>query len=197
MRQYFLKRWSLVRLELQHLHNETFEILAKISAELVVPQFYFLFHLVKIFCRKGRVTVQQLIQQNPQGPVIDGIVVFLFKDHFWCHILISSTESFSLHLNIVSGPAQVAYFDVAGIVEEDVFGLTRNRSTLMSRCMMSWEWRYRMAERVWLKNLKVYASLMVLCLFWYVKRVPFSASSMTIYTKLFSIMLSHSLMICG
>jgi hypothetical protein len=101
--------------------------------------------------------VEELIEKDAKGPVIDGEVVFLFEDHFGGHVLVGSAEGFAFHLDVVSGPAEVADFDVAGVVEEDVFGLIEGRSTLMSRCMMSWECRYFMALRVWLKNLKASA----------------------------------------
>jgi len=67
--------------------------------------------------------MEQLIQKNSKGPVIDGVVVVLLKDHLGGHVLIGSTKSFPLHLDVVSSPAQIAYLDVAGIIEQNVFGL--------------------------------------------------------------------------
>ena len=67
--------------------------------------------------------MEQLIEKNAQSPSINGEVVLLLEDHLWCHILVSSTESFSFHLNVVCCPAQIADLDIEGIIQKYVFWL--------------------------------------------------------------------------
>lgn len=81
--------------------------------------------------------MQQLVEENPQCPNIDGAVVLLLKDHLRCHVFVSPTESFPFHLYVVCRPPQVTSFHVEGIVQKDVFGLNNPNNTLMSLCIMS------------------------------------------------------------
>jgi len=101
--------------------------------------------------------MKQLIEQNPNRPIVNREIIFLLEDHFRCHILVSPTECFSFHLDVVSSPSQITYLHVAGIVQQYVLGLSNDSCTFISRCIISRLCKYVSAERVWLKNLKVSA----------------------------------------
>ena len=68
--------------------------------------------------------MEQLIEQDPNGPIVNGKVIFLLKNHFRCHVLIGPAECFSFGLDVVGRPSQIADFDVAGIVKKNVLGLS-------------------------------------------------------------------------
>lgn len=68
--------------------------------------------------------MEQLIQQDPNSPIVDGKVIFLLKNHFGCHVLVCSTEGFPFGFDVVGGPSQITDFDVAGVVKKNVLGLS-------------------------------------------------------------------------
>jgi hypothetical protein len=92
--------------------------------------------------------MQKFIQQYAQCPNIYGEVVFLLKDHLRSHVFICSTESLPLHADVISRPSQITDLHVKCIIQEYVFRLNRGVITLMSRCMMSLECMYLIADKV-------------------------------------------------
>ena len=68
--------------------------------------------------------MKQLIEQDSNGPIVDGKVILLLKNHFRCHVLVGPAEGFPFGFDVVSSPSQIADFDVAGIVKKNVLGLS-------------------------------------------------------------------------
>lgn len=155
---YNLWNWGpLLWIKLQNVDNQTFQLFTKVTTELIVSHLYLFSHFLKILCRKWRKTVNEFIEKNPQSPNINRVVIFFLKDHFGRHIFISSTKSLSFHLNIISRPSQITDLDIIGTIKQNVLWLHFMMFTLISLCIMSLECKYRIADRVWLKNLKLSA----------------------------------------
>lgn len=166
MGEYLLDAWPLLSLKLQNVDNQVLQILVESVTQLVVAQLDLLLHLVKVFSREGRVSMQKLIEEHAHRPDVYRVVVLLLKHHLWCHVLVCPAECLAFEQDIVSGPSQIADLHVTTIIQQNVLRLHYCLFTLRSLCMMSFSCRYLIALRVWLKNLNTSASEMVGCLFW-------------------------------
>ena len=62
--------------------------------------------------------MKQLVEKNAECPDIDVVIIFSFEEHFWCHVLVGSTEGCSLHIDILGSPSKIADFDVPVTVKE-------------------------------------------------------------------------------
>jgi len=80
--------------------------------------------------------VNQLIQKDAHGPDIDLEIVLLLVDHFGGHVFVSATEGGPFSVNVGSGPAKVAKFNVHLMVKKNVLWLSKDKITLISRWKM-------------------------------------------------------------
>lgn len=80
-------------------------------------------HLVGSASLERGLSVEELVEEDAEGPDIYSVVIGGLKEHFWCHVLVGSAEGVPLHGDVLSSPAKVADFDIVGGVEEQVFGL--------------------------------------------------------------------------
>ena len=66
----------------------------------------------------------QLIQQNPQGPHVDFMIVRLVVDHLGSHVLQRAAESVALLIGILfNTPAEIANFDRLVLTDQQIFRL--------------------------------------------------------------------------
>ena len=77
--------------------------------------------------------MKHLIEENPQGPNVDMIVVLGFEKHFRSHVFVCATEGRSLCIYLFGAPPKVTNFDVSQSVEKDVFRLRKKKTTFKSR----------------------------------------------------------------
>ena len=72
---------------------------------------------------KGRSTMNEFIQQYSKWPYVKRVIMVLVLNHFWSHILQSSTEGISLlHVVRLDAPPKVADFDDITVFDQDVLG---------------------------------------------------------------------------
>jgi len=68
--------------------------------------------------------VDEFIQQNSERPNIEGMVVVLVLNHFWCHVLEGAAEGEALlHVVGLDTPPEVADLDYVLVLDEDVLWL--------------------------------------------------------------------------
>lgn len=73
---------------------------------------------------KGRLSNEELVQEDTDGPEVDARVVFATLDHLRSEIVECTTESTTASRGTRDdGPTKVREFDVTVLGEEDVFGL--------------------------------------------------------------------------
>lgn len=68
--------------------------------------------------------VHQLVQEDAQGPDVEGVIVRLVLDHFRRHVLKSAAKSISLLICVrLHAPSEVANFDDVAFLDQNVLGL--------------------------------------------------------------------------
>lgn len=93
--------------ELEDFDNEAFEVFAEVGAELVVAELDLLAHFIQVFGGEGGESVEEFVEEDPEGPDVDGVVVLLLEDHLGGHVLVGATEGLPFGLDVLSGPAKV------------------------------------------------------------------------------------------
>lgn len=119
--------WTLCWIELQNIDDEALEFLAEVAAELVVPQSYFFPHFFYTLRWKWSEPMKKFIEQYSKCPHIYAVIVLLLKHHFRRHVLIRPAEGFPLHLDVISGPTEIANFDIEGMIQQYVLRLYKGR----------------------------------------------------------------------
>jgi len=69
-------------------------------------------NLMNGFAFERGVSMEELIEKYAKSPDINMVVVFCLEEHLWCHIFVSSTESSSFNVYVLSSPTQIAYLNV-------------------------------------------------------------------------------------
>lgn len=67
--------------------------------------------------------MNKLEQEDPQSPNINSIIIVLLQDHFWSHILVSSTEGRPRGADLIGRPTEIAKLYVKVFVQEQILWL--------------------------------------------------------------------------
>jgi hypothetical protein len=137
MSQNVLESYPLLRIKLQNVSDEILERVGKGIAQLIAASQHPLFDFAHRIPAKRGMTVHHFVEQYSQRPNINAVVVAAVEEHFRRHVLISAAEGRSWSADVFSAPAEVTEFEVVGVVEQQVLGLSGPIYTLISRCMMS------------------------------------------------------------
>jgi hypothetical protein len=88
--------------------------------------------LLIVTTREWRFAMCQLVQQHPETPYVQLIIVRLVADHLGRHVLNSPTITVALYLACIRRPAKIANLDVPELVEQQVFRLFVRRESVPS-----------------------------------------------------------------
>lgn len=123
MSLYLSNGWTLCRIKLKDVDDETLQFFAEVAAELVISKSNFFPHLFHTLSRKRSESMEKLVKKDSKCPYINTIIVLLLKDHFRSHVLISPAKGFSLHLDVISRPSEITNLDIQSMVKQYVLRL--------------------------------------------------------------------------